>query len=91
MTDEVTNTAPGGADTQQGSLLGSGPPAGSPPSTNGNASTISPGKSARFGFEVNTSGSVLGSYALSYGTSTPQFGQARTPAASSLAVSGPCK
>ena len=38
MTDEVTNTAPGGADTQQGSLLGSGPPAGSPSSTNGNAS-----------------------------------------------------
>jgi DNA gyrase subunit B len=38
MTDEVTNTAPGGADTQQGSLLGSGPSAGSPPSTNGNAS-----------------------------------------------------
>jgi DNA gyrase subunit B len=38
MTDEVINTAPGGADTQQGSLLGSGPSAGSPPSTNGNAS-----------------------------------------------------
>src|SRR5438132_9704906 len=38
MTDEVTNTAPGGADTQQGSLLGSGPSAGSPHSTNGNAS-----------------------------------------------------
>ncbi|HWD71208.1 MAG TPA: ATP-binding protein, partial [Actinomycetota bacterium] len=38
MTDEGTNTAPGGADTQQGSLLGPGPPAGSPPSANGNAS-----------------------------------------------------
>jgi DNA gyrase subunit B len=37
MTDEATNTAPGAADTQQGSLLGAGPPAGSPPSTNGSA------------------------------------------------------
>jgi DNA gyrase subunit B len=38
MTDEVTNSAPGGADTQQGSLLGAGSSAGSPPSTNGSAS-----------------------------------------------------
>ncbi len=38
MTDEVANTAPGGADTQQGSLLGPGSSAGSPPSTNGSAS-----------------------------------------------------
>jgi len=38
MTDEVANTAPGGADTQQGSLLGAGSSAGSPGSTNGSAS-----------------------------------------------------
>src|SRR6266851_5954311 len=42
MTDEVTNTEPGGADTQQGSLLGSGPSAGTPHSTNGSAGSNGP-------------------------------------------------
>ena len=37
MTDDVTNTAPGGA-AQQGSLLGAGSSAGRPPSSNGNSS-----------------------------------------------------
>lgn len=60
-------------------------------STNGATAAVPPGKSATFSFEVNTSGPVTGSYALSYGTSSPQFGQTRTPAASNLAISGPCK
>jgi hypothetical protein len=60
-------------------------------STNGDNGIIAPGKTARFGFEANTSGSLLGSYAISYGTSTPQFGRTRTPAGSRIAISGPCK
>ncbi|MEA2503596.1 MAG: gyrase subunit [Actinomycetota bacterium] len=35
MSDDITNTAPGGANTQQGSLLGPGSPAGTPPTSNG--------------------------------------------------------
>src|SRR5437660_11984143 len=35
MTDDIRNTAPGRADTQQGSLLGPGAPAGAPPTSNG--------------------------------------------------------
>ncbi|HKN49442.1 MAG TPA: ATP-binding protein, partial [Actinomycetota bacterium] len=42
MTDDVTNTAPGGADTQQGSLLGPGSSAGRPHSSNGNSSAPAP-------------------------------------------------
>jgi hypothetical protein len=60
-------------------------------STNGATAAINPGRSATFGFEVNTSGTVSGSYALSYGTSSPQFGQIRAPAGSNLAITGPCK
>jgi DNA gyrase subunit B len=35
MSDDITNTAPGGANTQQGSLLGPGSTAGIPPTSNG--------------------------------------------------------
>jgi hypothetical protein len=52
---------------------------------------IRPGTSATFGFEVNTSGPATASYAISYGTSTPSFGQIRGPATSSLPVTGLCK
>jgi DNA gyrase subunit B len=35
MSDDITNTAPGGANSQQGSLLGPGSAAGTPPTSNG--------------------------------------------------------
>jgi hypothetical protein len=52
---------------------------------------IQPGKSTTFGFDVNTSGTAPLSYSLSYGASTPYFGQTKGPANSTLAISGPCK
>lgn len=51
---------------------------------------IPPGKSAHFGFEVNTTGQIGATYAISYGTAAAQFGHTQAPAASSLPASGPC-
>ncbi len=58
--------------------------------TNGAANQIQPGKSAHFGFDVNTTGQISDTYAISYGTSTAQFGHTQGPAASDLPASGPC-
>jgi hypothetical protein len=58
--------------------------------TSGATNHISPGHSARFSFDVNTSGPISMAYSLSYGTSAPQFGQTKGPAGSTLPASGPC-
>jgi hypothetical protein len=52
---------------------------------------INPGKSRTFGFDVNTSGQIDGTYAVSYGTAAAQFGQTKRPTASSLPTTGPCQ
>jgi hypothetical protein len=54
------------------------------------ANLIRPGKSARFGYDVNTSGQTAATYAISYGTAAAQFGRTQAPAASTLPASGPC-
>lgn len=51
---------------------------------------IPPGKSAQFGFDVNTTGQAGTTYAVSYGTAAAQFGRTQAPAASTLPASGPC-
>ena len=51
---------------------------------------IRPGKTGRFGFDVNTRGHAADVYSLAYGQATPQFGTIAAPAPSTLPVSGPC-
>lgn len=52
---------------------------------------IKPGGSRSFGFDVNTTGQIPGTYAISYGTAAAQFGSTQRPAASSLPTTGPCQ
>jgi len=52
---------------------------------------INPGKSATFGFDVNTSGTIESTDALSYGTDNPMFSNVQAPKPSSLPAGGPCK
>jgi hypothetical protein len=52
---------------------------------------IKPGKTRTFGFDVNTSGQIAGTYAVSYGTAAAQFGQTKRPAGSTLPTTGPCQ
>lgn len=58
--------------------------------TTGAANQISPGKTARFSFEVNTTGQIGATYAVSYSTSAAQFGHTQGPAGSTLPTTGPC-
>ena len=48
MTDDISNTAPGRADTQQGSLLGPGSLAGTRPTSNGSTPTSPPASTGSF-------------------------------------------
>lgn len=60
-------------------------------STGTSSSTVlSPGASATFGFEVNTSGSTSLSYTASWGDADYAAGNVQGPAPSSLPASGPC-
>jgi hypothetical protein len=52
--------------------------------------TIAPHHAARFGFLVNTSGTMPVSYSLSWDSARPQFGTTTGPKASSLRASGAC-
>lgn len=58
--------------------------------SSGAANQLNPGKSAQFSFDVNTTGPIKSTYALSYGTATATFGSTQGPAPSSLPTSGPC-
>lgn len=55
-----------------------------------NAAAIKPGKSVTFGFDVKSRGSIRATYSISYGTSPPQFGAVRAPAASTIPAPGRC-
>ena len=51
---------------------------------------ITAGRTATFGFDVNTSGTRLLHYSMAYGNDTPQFATIRGPAGSDLKASGRC-
>ncbi|HZU12426.1 MAG TPA: hypothetical protein VFB58_06270 [Chloroflexota bacterium] len=55
-----------------------------------NSTPIEPGKAATFGFDVKTRGTIHAIYSVSYGTSAPEFGSTRGPAASSIPAAGSC-
>jgi hypothetical protein len=57
----------------------------------GNTNNINPGKSVRFGYKVNTTGTTRVVYSLSYQSDTPLFSSTTGPSASTLPASGSCK
>lgn len=60
-------------------------------STGAGPGPIQPGKTGRFSFKVNTSGSLPLRYSLSFGANPPLFGTTEGPAPSSRRASGPCR
>jgi hypothetical protein len=52
---------------------------------------LGPNQTARFGFQVNTAGTKLALYALSWGSAAPQFAHIAAPAPSSLPANVACR
>ena len=60
-------------------------------STGGNSGyELPPNRTTHFRFTVNTTGTAVLHYSLSWGSAAPQFGTILGPAASSMPTTGPC-